>query len=493
MKHHLKNYWILAVLIGIIVTTACDKMEFAQGSQDLPKFSSDSIRFDTVFTTLGSAVRILKIYNPHDKFINIEKISISDNKRFRLNVDGLPGTSFTNIEIGPKDSLYVFCEVTIDPNQPLSLSPFVIVDSIMFKTNGTNQRIILEAWGQNANYFPSKASQSNVSLIDLQGATMTWDNTLPYIVYGVVYIDNGIWIIEPGTKVYVYGGITRATNANKETFFYNDGRIIIGKNASIKVRGTLSNPVIFQGVRLEKDFENVRGQWSGIALDEMSRNNSFDHVIIRNNILGVYMDSLSSCSFDNVIIYNNSAAAIVARSADITVNNSLFYNQGQQAISVITGGNCILNYCTFANYGNDIESVRLSNFQCVDFPICSRIDKADLVARVNNCIMIGSNEDEFWMDSIGGYKFDVKLQNCIYRVKDLVKPNVFPNFKSDYTSNCVDGISGRIFKDISKDNYHLDSLSIADMKAIPINSISKDLDGKDRNATMPDIGCYEYK
>ncbi|MBK7465303.1 MAG: hypothetical protein IPJ43_00005 [Saprospiraceae bacterium] len=51
---------------------SCDKMELRM-AMNLPKYSTDTIRFDTVFTTLGSAIRIFKIYNPYDKFLKIQK------------------------------------------------------------------------------------------------------------------------------------------------------------------------------------------------------------------------------------------------------------------------------------------------------------------------------------------------------------------------------------------------------------------------------------
>ena len=69
---------------------------------------------------------------------------------FRLNVDGLPGRSFGDVEIGADDSIFIFVEVTVDPNN--QNTPLVVTDSILFETNGNLQDIDLVAWGQDA-YF----------------------------------------------------------------------------------------------------------------------------------------------------------------------------------------------------------------------------------------------------------------------------------------------------------------------------------------------------
>ena len=100
-----------------------------------------------------------------------------------MNIDGNPGQSLRDIEIRPHDSVYVFCEVTINPNDPLEVSPFIITDSIVFETNGAKQRVILDARGQNSNYFPEKLNKGQASIIDLQGHTLVLYDPKPYIIY----------------------------------------------------------------------------------------------------------------------------------------------------------------------------------------------------------------------------------------------------------------------------------------------------------------------
>jgi len=54
--------------------------------------------------------------------------------RFRFNVDGISAETFSDVRVPAEDSIYVFGEVTIDPDQPLSASPFVINDELVFET-----------------------------------------------------------------------------------------------------------------------------------------------------------------------------------------------------------------------------------------------------------------------------------------------------------------------------------------------------------------------
>jgi nitric oxide reductase activation protein len=50
-----------------------------------------------------------------------------------------------------------------------------------------------------------------------------------------------------------------------------------------------------------------------------------------------------------------------------------------------------------------------------------------------------------------------------------------------------------LFKNVDRDDYHLDTLSVAEQKAKPIAGFDFDLDGVPRDAQKPDIGAYEYK
>ena len=131
---------LLFILISLgIYSFGCYKEQYTSSSDVKLRFSTDTLRFDTVFTTIGSATRSFKIFNDASLPVKISKIKIksSSGSIFRLNVDGFAAKSLEleEIEIGAKDSIYAFVEVTVNPNQPLSVSPFVVTDQVDFVTN----------------------------------------------------------------------------------------------------------------------------------------------------------------------------------------------------------------------------------------------------------------------------------------------------------------------------------------------------------------------
>ena len=70
---------IFAIILGCIALfTTCQKEYFTTNPADKLAFSTDTLRFDTSFTKLGSATRILKIYNRRKESIRISKIYLAN-------------------------------------------------------------------------------------------------------------------------------------------------------------------------------------------------------------------------------------------------------------------------------------------------------------------------------------------------------------------------------------------------------------------------------
>ena len=143
MKKDLSKFilTILILLMPFIVLVSCKKEIINTDSSFKLKFSSDTIIFDTVFTTIGSVTKQLKVFNTGSKKINISSIRLSGSTKsnFSINVDGIATTAVNNIEIYPNDSIFIFVKVTVDPTN--SNSPLVVSDSIMFETNGNHQQV----------------------------------------------------------------------------------------------------------------------------------------------------------------------------------------------------------------------------------------------------------------------------------------------------------------------------------------------------------------
>ncbi len=486
------------IILAVLIVYGCQQDDdFITDSGAQLTFSTDTVFFDTVFTELGSATQILKAYNPHDKPIRISEIAIQNDASslFRINIDGIPGNSAKDIEIAANDSLYIFAEVTIDPDAPLSLSPFVVTDEIVFLTNNNEQSVVLQAWGQNAIYFPGRANKGQGTAIVCNGGDFVWTDSLPIVLYGTLFIDSCNLIVEEGTQIYVHGGLGTFTDENDIRQFFNDGRLFIGPRGSIQVRGTRENPVVIQGDRLESAFDEEPGQWYGVVLTAGSKGNSLEYTTIKNSVLGIAADSAAELSMKNTQIYNTTASSIIGIQSTIEASNCLVYNSSSTAVNLIYGGNYDFTYCTFASYGVNASALSLSNTLCLDAPFCNDFRAFPLNATFTNSIIFGSLKDEIELldRTVGEVDFNYQFDYCVVKIEELTDIEQYANF-FDFCNGCINGRqSDRLFVSSSEDNYRLDSLSIAEEKATPIQNIFIDLDGNMRDAATPDVGCYEFK
>lgn len=472
----------------------CQKEKFTSSADDKLEFSTDTLRFDTVFTQLGSATRILKVYNRHKKSIRISKIYLENgaNSRFNLNVDGISGDSQEGLEIAPNDSMYVFAEVTINPND--QNSPFVLSENLVFETNGNTQKVVLEAWGQNAVYLPSRFGAGGVAGYGCNGGEWLWDDPRPYVIYGILVIDSCTVRIPAGAHVYVHGGLGKIVT-DTAIYRYNDGFLAFQGIGKLIVDGTLEKPVIFESDRLEAEFDDEPGQWTGIWLQAGTTGHQLEHCIIRNSVIGVRVDSAAELTMRNTQIYNTGSSGLIGIHAKINAENCLFHTNTGYSVQLEYGGDYNFNYCTAASYGVDGEALKMGNALCLDAG-CFDYVLYPLKARFQNCIFFGSRADQISLfDRLDdGSQFDYEFKNCIVRVRDLIKETAYPDFL-DHCQPCLNADSqDTLFLDVNKHNFRLDSLhSIANRYAVPVAGVEKDLDGKQRDATMPDAGCYEIE
>ncbi len=497
MKVNHKLFFILLIVLtsGLFFFSSCNKDSLITDSSAKLSFSTDTLRFDTAFTQIGTAVYSFRIYNTHSQTIKITKAYLpgqnGQKSFFDLNVDGFAGNNLTDIEIPAKDSIYVFVRVTINPKLPLAASPYVITEDLIFETNGNVQKVVLEAWGQDANYIPSKDSNGKVAVLSGNGQEVIWDDPKPYVIYGILLLDNVKLTLPAGTRVYIHGGLAKNDTLGGR---YNDGVIYVFGNSSINARGTKDRPVSFEGDRLEDDFKETAGQWGGIILGSGSVGNLMEYTTIKNAIVGLRVDSAAQLSIKNSKIYNIAGNGIQASHANILAENSLIYNCSSDALRIVYGGNYQFDYCTITSYGVDAVALKFSNTICYD-QFCNKFATNRLDTKFNNCIFFGSKPDQIDISNkihaTNPEEVNFQFTNCIFRVKELLTKGNYQNFLNS-TKDCIVGSSlDKLFIKPDADNYQLDSLSIADGKGVVIPNIVIDLENNNRDALRPDIGCYE--
>lgn len=480
-----------AVLLAMgLFLSSCEKdATLFQGDARI-EVSADTVFFDTLFTAVGSATQYIKIYNRESAPVQVNLLQTKQLSQFRFNVDGEEGLDGGPYEIGANDSIYVFIEVTIQPDAPLSVSPFFVEDQLVISQGSQKLEVQLIAYGQNANYIPSINGKGGISVLSCNLGTVSWTDEKPYVIYGVLVIDSCTLVLPEACKVYVHGGIVV-----NDAQAYNDGQIIVLRHGSIRADGSPERKVEITGDRPETEFQYLAGQWGGIRFVNGSRNNEFKDVIVRNAIVGFIADSASVVNLEAVEISHCAAFGIYARHAETSGSNLLIHNTGSHAIAIAYGGRHRYDFCTLSTTENQDESLTLSNYYCTD-PLCQgALYINDLDFTITNSIITGASSDEIALlpsDSGDlGTRFKYAFSNCVVRVKDLLKPKSFPAFMDECKSCILQESSSRMFEDEDKYNFRPDSAAVFLDKGIPVAGITRDLEGKSRNTATPDPGCFE--
>lgn len=450
--------------------------------------------FDTVFVSVGSATQIFTVRNPNDKAVSISSVRLGggNSSNYRLNVNGVPGRSFSNVEIGANDSIYIFAEVTIDPNNPQTL--FIVPDSILFELNGNTQQVNLIAFGQRAHFHRPPPNSGSLFFLN---CNETWTNDLPHVIYGYALIDSGCTLtIQQGVNVYSH---TRSG-------------ILVLSNGTLKVNGTFAEPVTFQGDRLDNNYKDVPGQWDGILLSNIthsrlvngtseigpgSKNSSINYAIIKNGNVGLQVDTVNSpgattLQLDNTIIKNMSGLGLLAQGSSVKASNCVFANCGQYLAALVYGGNHRFLHCTFANYWTggtrQTPSVLINNYYNNIRPIDS--------AYFGNCIVYGNLDAEVGLDSLSSVTgaFNFFFDHCLLKVDGSFSTSNPGHFNSIIRN------SDPSFDDVTNNIYSIGNSSIAiDAGATSIMNLNvpllnTDLGNNTRpQGANPDLGAFEKR
>jgi hypothetical protein len=373
--------------------------------------------------------------------VRIDEIALEagTNSQFRINIDGLDGPLQEGIEILPNDSIFIFVEVTIDP-QDASL-PFIVEDRIRFRLNGNEQQVLLQAWGQNAFFHGGLNSCSDpFSYIIPTGTTEVWTNELPHVIYGIIAVDSGATLhINPGAQVYCHG---------KSGIYVYKGLL--------EIDGNLGEEVVFQGDRLESYYDDIPGQW-GIQLDcpyetgmgpqiasivrggiwiFQSPGSTIEYAELRNGNIGIQVDTTGagyvglnySVDIRNTKISNMAGIGLLCQGASVSGKNLLITDCGQQAAYLGLGGRYSMDNCTFANYGSD-NSRQTPTFVLNNYyeDIYQNIQVRDIYeSTFNNCIMFGNNAfltdfNEFLLDLDEAGDANYRFRYCLVDTDESVE------------------------------------------------------------------------
>ena len=368
----LKNILYIFMLIPCLVACIEDGVTTAPGNR--PTFSVDTLDMGTVFSGQGTPTASFKVFNPHTKSIIISDISVIDDNDnlLRLNVDGIAGHSFKDVEIRGGDSIFIF----VDANYPdlNSDNPINYTHHISFLTNGSRQSIPVTATAFDA--------------VRLDGALITadtrFDSPRPYIIYD---------------SLYVAPDVTLTLAAGTKLRFHDGASLVV--DGSLKALGAPGNEIEMTGDRMGTvagriDYEIMSGQWEGIYFSPKSKSNHLEYASIRNTTWGTVIDSsvgdenTPALSMLNCQLRNSKGYVLEAVNSSI-VALGCELAEASMGILALEGGTATFTNCTFANYYlfSAIGGPAIQFFPYSTEGADATADGILPTASFNNCIIYG--------------------------------------------------------------------------------------------------------
>lgn len=472
--HSFRLYPIILFIL-ILGVSCVDFDHYSTNDNYQLTFSSDTIYFDTVFTTVGSSTAKLMVYNNNPQPLKIESVRLlaGDEKGFHINVDGTKGNNISNLIIKERDSLYIFIEANIRENQ--ENKPYIIDDLLIFTVNGKEKQVVLQAYGQNAYHWKGKRIESDTTI----------QSDKPIIIYDSLIIN------EQATLT-----------VNEGVVFYMADKAHIEVHGKLNTLGSVNKPIVIRGMRLDKllpdlPYDLSPGQWGGITIHKRSTDNSLVNTIIRNSSNGLVIygneEKKRSMYMYNCQLTNSSGDLMVSYDSWIeAINTELTNARGKAAYLV--GGKYLFTHCTFANYfrfaSPEYPTLILANYFESPEQTIAPITEANF----NNCIIDGKTGNELMildatLDKGIASTLEYRFDHCLIRTKQIESPRFIETIwdqSADFINTAEKGYQF---------DFRIDSKSKARQSGNKTYGLEYPLDryGVARPSDeRPDIGAYQW-
>jgi hypothetical protein len=453
----------LLILSATVLFFSCTKESFITSKDAQLSITSDTLKYDTVFVSAGSTYRSFKIINENNQKLRLSSVKLGGGSAssFKMNLDGITATQFTNVELNANDSVVVFMQVNVDPGT--ANLPFVIRDSVEIQYNGNKKLVQLEAWGQNAHFFRNRVISTNE----------TWNNDLPYVILGGLGISTNVSLtINKGCRIYLHG----------------DAPIIVDGTLLVNGLKDTVDRVCFRGDRLDEPYKDFPASWPGIFFRTASKDNVLKYAVIKNAYQAIAVQDSSinanpKLILNECVIDNAFDAGIIALNTSIRASNCLISNCGKN-IFLAKGGNYQFTHCTVVSIGNSLIEHRSPVLTVANY---SGSSINDLNALFRNCLFWGQNglvDNEVEVLKNGNSVFNVNFDYNLWKVQTV---------PANITSNQIINNQLPLFDSINSSkkyyDFRLQTGSPAINKGVATPLLT-DLNGKAR-VGFPDLGCFE--
>ncbi len=488
--------WCLVFGVWCLVSfTGCRNEQVSDDPSLRLCFSQDTLRFDTVFTTVGSATQSVIIYNPNPNAVIISKVAQAQQRYFSINLDGENDLDrLVNLRINGQDSLILFVNVYIDPQD--KNTPVLVEDAVVFETNGNTQTLTLEAYGQDVEKIRNQARKSVFE-------SYTFTATKPYLIYDTLLV-TGALVMEPGARLYFHQGASLIA----------EGQVTIGAPSSQPI--SLSSHILCAPDRIDNLFDSVpyaysAGGWDGISirhqiggpeeyyidgLNLISATNGL-HITNEDSTIATQVAHIS-----NSRIHNHAGNGLSVRNMNIEVTNTEISNCGQYCVYLM-GGKHTFIHSTIASFFNS-TNVRIQSTSKIG-RTAVYVDNADSLPKVTaefmNCIITGlGSQNLCWADTIRedyeGRIFGNYLKCDSLPAYQPISLSASQPSNVYWTSEDTAQVFVNTFFEYHKYDYydfHLGEFSpargIADSTITALYPLDKD--GLSRNPSHSNAGCYE--
>lgn len=514
-------------LLPILLSLFCGLCALASCSDDLltdaasqPVYvlnDSDSYNLGILLAGHTTATQKLMLYNFNEGEIALESIRLrgADSSIFRINVDGMAGTDFTNpdfLHIAKGDSLFVLVEATFKGQQ--SERDVVREDWLDIQCNGRLQSIRLRVTTRSVEEFRSDTLRSD---------TLWATDGLNKLIYGDLVITEGVTLtIAPGVTLYLHD------HASLQVY------------GTLRIEGTLQQPVSLMGDRTDRIFDNLyyrdmSAQWDGIRFHPGSKDNLLQYAEIKGMTYGIQLrqDSVSTAPLApvspspvapqedpkryaygpdfmddadqqliirNSLILNSDSSLISAYNSNMIVENTCLMNSAG-ALLELAGGAYDITHCTLANYNywaafsrcdvvlrNYVETEDGARYHC---PLYR--------ANFTNSIIFGQNGRDPNVDANGYTQFVDEGGQLIDSLFFYRFDHCLLHSTSGYDDeDCLSTLWSEdpLYQLVDMPNYTVDPHLLPESPCIghgeprTVSRLPLDRDGLPR-ASTPALGCYE--
>ena len=476
----MKRIFAIIVPLAVLIGLGCsDKPTFFVEEGDLT-FDVDTVYFDSIFVNFDSPTERLTVYNNSGRNIRISNIAFENGSEFGLIFDGLTMNEIENYELADGDSAVAFISFNSEVRDEF------LREKLLFTVGEQTQSVDIEAY-----IFDGLLLRDSL-LTPPAGNSVVWDANNKYIIDGPLVVPDGVTLIIPaGTEVYF-------TSKRDENFNFVSGILVYG---TLRVFGAEGSEVLFSQTRFGRRYEETPGQWRGIAFANISTSNIIRHAVIKNAVIGVYQEYANNGVFakvklENTEIRNSAAYGILGAGLTLQLDNyplieaenCLIHNNAEANVRIVGGGYFQFNHCTFANYSVDFSrNTPMLNIGNYGIDGDSAVE---VPTRINftNCMIWGSEEEEYVQDTIPGSNFDITFDNCIVRTTlPLHGSNNITGTDPFFPQFIEPGAAEPDDRD-----YRLQETSPAIDAGTTVSGINQDLDDLPRDA-QPDVGAYEYQ